>query len=106
MQLYRLLLRLAPRRLREHHADETAERGASHHRRCEVLVGSLGVASTGIIIGLVLSLGTSRLFERLLFGIAPHDPRVLTFTSLVLLVLSALANLWPALRAGRVGVRP
>jgi hypothetical protein len=50
----------------------------------------------------VLSLGAARLFSTLLFGVPPHDLRVLA-TSVGLLFATALAANWlPAVRAARV----
>jgi putative ABC transport system permease protein len=56
----------------------------------------------GIGLGFFLSLGLSRLIERLLYGVATTD--IITFASvaLVLVAVAAGACLVPALRASRV----
>jgi predicted permease len=70
--------------------------------RRTVLARSLAVASIGILAGVILSLGAARLFSTLLFGVPPHDLRVLA-TSVGLLFATALAANWlPAVRAARV----
>ena len=66
-----------------------------------VLLGSLAVAGAGVVAGLLTSLATSRVLERLLFGIPPHDAGVLTASALLLMGLSAAANWFPARRAAR-----
>ena len=66
-----------------------------------MLLGSLAVAGAGVVAGLATSLATSRVLERLLFGIPPHDAGVLTASALLLMVLSAAANWLPARRAAR-----
>jgi predicted permease len=71
------------------------------HLARSVLLGSLAVAGAGVVAGLATSLATSQALERLLFGIPPHDARVLTASALLLLGLSAAANWLPARRAAR-----
>ena len=73
---------------------------ASHIART-VLLGSLAVAGVGVVVGLATSLATSRVLERLLFGIPPHDAAVLATSALLLMGLSAAANWLPARRAAR-----
>ena len=63
-------------------------------------MGSAGrVIATGVVIGLVLSVGLSRLLATMLLGVPPLDP--LTFASaLVLLAVTAAASTGAAGRPG------
>jgi predicted permease len=63
---------------------------------------ALGPVLLGLLAGLAVALGTSRLVESLLFGVEPSDPIGLMGGSLVLLLTAALAAYLPARRAGRV----
>ena len=67
-----------------------------------VLAQGIGLALTGIAIGLVSALALARLLAGFLFGVAPRDPAV--FVSIpILLVGVALAAVWlPALHATRI----
>jgi ABC-type antimicrobial peptide transport system permease subunit len=67
-----------------------------------VLRTSLMVASAGIVVGVIASLGAARLLESLLFGVAPHDAVILSGVVTVLVTAAVLANLLPARRAARV----
>jgi predicted permease len=67
-----------------------------------VLRTSLMVASAGIVVGVIASLGAARLLESLLFGVAPHDAVILSSVVTVLVAAAVLANLLPARRAARV----
>jgi putative ABC transport system permease protein len=63
--------------------------------------GALLIA-TGIPIGLLASLLTSRLASALLFNVRPADPQVLASVTVALAVASFAAVLVPAIRATRV----
>jgi predicted permease len=67
-----------------------------------VLRTSLAVAGGGILAGVALSLGVARLLESLLFGVQPHDAKILTSAVAVLVTAALVANLLPARRAARV----
>ncbi len=56
----------------------------------------------GLAIGLVASLGLTRLMESLLFGTSPTDPFTLVSTSLILLAVGATASYLPARRASAI----
>jgi putative ABC transport system permease protein len=60
------------------------------------------VALAGSAIGVVVALAGSRLIASLLYGITPRDPSVFIGTTLVLLIVSALACWIPARRAARL----
>jgi ABC-type antimicrobial peptide transport system permease subunit len=60
------------------------------------------VALAGATIGVVVALAGSRLITSLLYGITPRDPSVFIGTTLLLLIISALACWIPARRAARL----
>src|SRR4029077_8713078 len=60
------------------------------------------VALAGAAIGLVAALAGSRVIASLLFGISPRDPGVFAGTTLLLLIVAALACWLPARRAARL----
>ena len=67
-----------------------------------VLSGSVLLASVGVGVGLLASLGASKMLASLLFGVSPRDVGVLGATAAVLVLAAVVANLWPARRAARV----
>ncbi len=67
-----------------------------------VLRDAMTMALTGAVIGVAAVLGVTRFLEALLFGIKPQDPITIVTASLLLLGVTALAGLLPALRATRV----
>jgi predicted permease len=60
------------------------------------------LAITGILIGLGLALGLTRLLDSVLYGVSAADPMIYLGTSAGLLVVSLLASVLPARRAARV----
>jgi predicted permease len=70
--------------------------------RRSVLRGSLTMVAIGAALGLVASLAAARGLSSLLFGVSPHDARVL-LGAVAVLALTALAASWlPAARISRV----
>ena len=69
--------------------------------RRRVVARTLLLAGTGVVIGAAVSLGASRLLRSLLYGIGPTDALSFAGTSLLLVVVSAVAGFLPALRASR-----
>jgi putative ABC transport system permease protein len=70
--------------------------------RRSVLRGSLTVVATGAALGLAASLAAARGLSSLLFGVSPHDARVL-LGAIAVLAVTALAASWlPAARISRV----
>ena len=67
-----------------------------------VLKDCLQLAGAGILIGAAASFFVSRLIASLLSGIAPFDPAVLLTAAVLIVAVSLLAALKPALRAGRI----
>jgi predicted permease len=67
-----------------------------------VLQSSLGVVTIGVIAGVGAAIGLARLLTDLLFGVPPHDARILVSAAVVLLLLAVAANWLPARRAARI----
>ena len=77
--------------------------GADSARVARSVVGEgLRVAGTGVLVGAVIALFTTRLASGLLYGVSPRDPLTLVSVVVTLLAVSALANYLPARRAARV----
>jgi putative ABC transport system permease protein len=60
------------------------------------------VATAGVVAGLVASMAGTRLIASLLYGISPRDPAVFAGTTLLLVIVAALACWLPARRASRL----
>jgi predicted permease len=75
--------------------------GAGHVRGMIVRQG-LGLALGGVVIGLAVAFGLSRLVTSLLFGISGVDALTFAAVPALLLGVAAAATLLPALRASRV----
>jgi putative ABC transport system permease protein len=67
-----------------------------------VLWRGLGLALTGVGIGLVLAFAASRVMGSLLYEIQPRDPATFIGVPVVLTAVALVASLLPALRAMRV----
>jgi putative ABC transport system permease protein len=67
-----------------------------------ILSGSMGWVLVGIAVGVVASLGLTRLLGTLLYGVRPGNPLVLASVSIVLASVALLASYIPARRASRV----
>jgi len=67
-----------------------------------VIRQALGPVAVGLVVGVVVSLGASKLVQSLLFGIEPSDPVGLVGGSIVLLLTATIAAYLPARRAGSV----
>lgn len=63
---------------------------------------SLRLAAAGLVVGLGLSLATTRLLESFLYGLSPSDPLTFLATAMAILAAAAVASLAPAWRASRV----
>jgi putative ABC transport system permease protein len=53
----------------------------------------------GIILGVLASVLSARILRSILFGMSPHDPGILIFVSVVLILAAGLAAWFPAQRA-------
>jgi predicted permease len=60
------------------------------------------LVGAGVIIGVPLAIGLSRLVKSQLYGMAPHDPITLTVATVGLAAVACLAGFVPALRASKV----
>jgi len=67
-----------------------------------VLRRALGLALTGLALGVALALAAGRLLEGALYGVTPRDPATLAGVALVLLFAAAAAGYGPARRASRL----
>ena len=67
-----------------------------------VVRGALGLAFTGVVVGLVVALGLSQSISSLLFEVAPTDFVAFSAVTLLLLAVAALAAYVPARRATRI----
>jgi len=67
-----------------------------------ILGEGMSVVAVGVLIGLIASLLSGRLLNRLLYGIGAADPISLAAAFCTLLAAAALACYWPARRASRL----
>jgi ABC-type antimicrobial peptide transport system permease subunit len=67
-----------------------------------VLTHSLSLAGVGIAIGLIATVGLTRLMSTLLFGVDPVDPVTYAIVSVALVTVALLASYVPSRRAARV----
>lgn len=67
-----------------------------------VMSDSLKVVVAGLAVGIVLWFPVLGMTRSLVFGVSPHDPRLLGASLAVLVVIGVVAGLVPALRASRI----
>jgi putative ABC transport system permease protein len=67
-----------------------------------ILRSGLGLALTGVVIGTVAAIWTSRLMRNMLHDVSPSDPMTFAAVGAGLAVVAILASLVPAWRATRV----
>jgi putative ABC transport system permease protein len=67
-----------------------------------VLARGLGLSAIGIVVGLAMAVGLSRVLRTLLFDVAPNDPVTMAIVAGVIAAVAAAACLVPAWRAARV----
>ncbi len=70
--------------------------------RRTMLTRGLTLAALGIPLGLLAAVGTGRLLEGMLFGVAAHDPLTLAAVTVGFLLLAAIAIWIPARRSSRI----
>ncbi len=70
--------------------------------RAMVLREGLAMTGLGLVIGVGVALGLSRLLESLLYGITPRDPFTFVLVPAVLALTAVLSAAVPAARAARV----
>jgi len=77
--------------------------GASRPSLLRLVLGSgFKLVLIGLAIGLAAALRMGPLLQSILYGIKPHDPYTMAAVALVLMVVSLLAFLVPALRASKI----
>jgi putative ABC transport system permease protein len=67
-----------------------------------VLRQSVGLASLGLLVGVLAAVGATRFLRALLFGVGPSDPATLVAAPMLLLVVAVVASYLPARRAARI----
>jgi putative ABC transport system permease protein len=67
-----------------------------------VVKHGLAVALPGAVVGIIASVGVTRLLGSILFGVRPTDPVTLSAVAVLLLIVALLACYLPARRATRV----
>jgi putative ABC transport system permease protein len=67
-----------------------------------VLGEGLWVVAAGLVLGMAAAVGLGRTLSSLLFGIGPYDVATLVGSSVVFVLVAALASAVPAVRAARV----
>jgi ABC-type antimicrobial peptide transport system permease subunit len=67
-----------------------------------VLGQSIRLTLIGIAIGLVVAFTGMRVLKSLLFDVSPTDPVVLATTSVLLILIAAVASLAPTRRATKI----
>jgi predicted permease len=67
-----------------------------------VIRQGMTMATTGVLIGLVLSLGLTHFMKHQLFGVTAHDPLTLVGVATILSLVALLACCAPAIRATRI----
>jgi predicted permease len=67
-----------------------------------VLTRALRVVVAGLIVGLVVAAGVTRVLQAFLFGVTPTDPIAFTIVTLLLMAVGLMAAWLPARRATRI----
>jgi ABC-type antimicrobial peptide transport system permease subunit len=67
-----------------------------------VMSESMVLVVAGVVIGVAIAWGATRLVTTLLFGLAPTDVLSMLAAVLIMIVVSAIAGYLPARRASRV----
>jgi predicted permease len=67
-----------------------------------VLRAALRLASIGVVLGVAGAFVVTRFLRSFLFGVSPTDPATLSGVALVLVAVTIVASVLPALRAARV----
>ena len=69
--------------------------------RALVLGQGMSIAGIGLVIGVVLAVGMTRLLEGLLYGVSVTDPAIFAGVAVLLGVVALVSNYIPAFRASR-----
>jgi putative ABC transport system permease protein len=77
--------------------------GAQRQDVLTLIVGrGMGLVGVGVLLGILASLGLTRLIARLLYGVSATDPVTFILVSVALASVTLLANYIPARRAAKV----
>jgi ABC-type antimicrobial peptide transport system permease subunit len=77
--------------------------GAEYGRVVRMVLGEVGrIVLAGVLIGVALSAGATRLMKALLYGLTPTDPMTLTMSAAILFGVAICAAALPAWRAARL----
>jgi putative ABC transport system permease protein len=77
--------------------------GADAHGVIRLVLGRLAlVLASGVVFGVALTWWTTRLVEKMLFGLGPRDPTTLVGATAVLVAIGLVAGWLPARRASRI----
>jgi ABC-type antimicrobial peptide transport system permease subunit len=77
--------------------------GAQVTEVARLIVGqSLRLTLAGAALGVLISLGATRLLASQLYEVSPNDPLVLAGTVAILMIVAALASFGPTRRAARI----
>jgi predicted permease len=68
----------------------------------QVIRGALFISSIGIVVGLLATLGGTRVVASLLFGVTARDPLTLVAAAALLTITTVVASYIPARRASRI----
>jgi ABC-type antimicrobial peptide transport system permease subunit len=66
-----------------------------------VLAQSARLAVAGTVLGVLLALSLGRVMQKLIYGVSPADPVVLSVVVLLVLTVALIASYVPARRAAR-----
>jgi len=68
----------------------------------DIIKPGLILSVSGVLLGAFLSLAAASLLKRMIWGVAPADPATFFVTALILLAVTAVASIVPALRVLRL----
>jgi putative ABC transport system permease protein len=79
--------------------------GATHGMVFRMVIGqAFRLASSGVVIGLVVAAASSRLLQTLLYDTEPRDPSTFAMAAVVLMAIAMLASYVPARRGTRIAL--
>ncbi|HEV2690325.1 MAG TPA: FtsX-like permease family protein, partial [Bryobacteraceae bacterium] len=77
--------------------------GATRSDVVRIMLGySARLTTAGLVIGIALALGATRLLSTLLYGVSPLDPKAFFTVATILAMVALLASYLPARRAAAV----
>jgi putative ABC transport system permease protein len=77
--------------------------GAEQSRVVRMVLGETArIVAAGVVLGVVLALGATRLVTSFLYGVRPNDPTTLLGATVLLAAIGVAAAALPAWRAARL----